>query len=85
MNRYSYALLGSILSISSARLYVGFGGSLNFSILGHELHYFYYGISLLVLFAILRLKRIDVPGLISFLIGGGLGFISDEANLLLSI
>lgn len=84
MNRYSYALLGSILSISSARLYVGLGGPLNFSVLGHELHHFYYGIGLLILAGILKLKGIN-PNLIAFIVGLSLGYITDETTLIIFI
>ena len=84
MNRYSFALIGSLSAIISARLYVGFGGNLNYSFLGHELHHFYYGIGLLVIAGIL--KRIKASeSLISFIIGMALGFITDEFDLLLSI
>lgn len=71
MNKYGYALVGSILSISSARLCVGLGGSLNFSLLGHSLHHFNYGLGLTLIALIPKLKGIDAPGLISFLIGAG--------------
>ena len=84
MNRYSFALIGSLSAIISARLYVGFGGNLNYSFLGHLLHHFYYGIGLLVIAGIL--KRIKASeSIISFIIGMALGFIADESDLLLSI
>lgn len=84
MNRYSFVLAGSLVSIASARLYVGFGGSLDFSILGHELHHFYYGIGLLILAGIMSLKKLS-PGLIFFIVGMGLGLITDETTLLIFI
>jgi hypothetical protein len=83
MNRYRFALLGSLSAIISARLYVGFGGSLNFSFLGHELHHFYYGISLLIFAGILKRKGVSEL-LIFFIVGLGLGYIFDEFDLLLS-
>ena len=84
MNKYAFALIGSISAILSARLYVSLGGSLNFSIFNHTLHHFYYGIGLLVITGIL--KRLKSPeSLISFIIGMALGFIADESDLLLSI
>ena len=84
MNKYGFALLGSLSAILSARMYVALGGSLNYSFMGHELHHFYYGIGLLVIAGIL--KRIKASeSLISFIIGMALGFISDESDLLLSI
>ena len=84
MNKYGFALIGSISAILSARLYVSLGGSLNFSIFNHTLHHFYYGIALLVIAGIL--KRIKASeSLISFIIGMALGFIADESDLLLSI
>ena len=73
-----------MVSIASARLYVGFGGSLDFSILGHELHHFYYGIGLLILAGIMSLKKLS-PGLIFFIVGMGLGLITDETTLLIFI
>ena len=85
MNKYGFALIGSIASIVSARLYVGLGGPLNFSILGHSLHHFYYGVGLLILAGILKLRKIDLPGLIPFLTGAGLGFITDETTLIIFI
>ena len=84
MNKYGFALIGSITSIASARLYVGFGGPLDFSILGHSLHHFYYGVSLLILSGILRLKRIN-PNLIAFIVGLSLGYITDETTLIMFI
>lgn len=84
MNKYGFALIGSITSIASARLYVGFGGPLDFSILGHSLHHFYYGVSLLILSGILRLKRIN-PNLIALLVGLSLGYMTDETTLLIFV
>ena len=84
MNRYGFALLGSLSAIISARMYVLAGGNLNYSFLGYQLHHFYYGLSLLVIAGIL--KRIKASeSLISFIIGMALGFIADESDLLLSI
>ena len=84
MNKYGFALLGSLSAILSARLYVALGGSLNYSFMGYQLHHFYYGLSLLVVAGIL--KRIKASeSLISFIIGMALGFIADESDLLLSI
>ena len=84
MNQYSYSLLGSLIAIVSARAYVSLGGSLNFSFLGYQLHHFWYGVSLLVLAAILKVRKVP-ESLIFFTIGLGLGFIFDEFDLLLSI
>ena len=84
MNKYSYALVGSLGAILSARLYVGFGGSLNFSIFNHTIHHLYYGICLLIIAAFL--KKMKVPeSLLFFVIGLGLGFVMDEFNLLVNI
>ena len=84
MNRYSYALIGSISAIVSARAYVSMGGNLNYSVLGYQLHHFYYGVALLVIAGIL--KRLKSPEwLIFFILGMALGFIADEFDLLLSI
>ena len=84
MNKYGFALIGSLTAIISARMYVALGGSLNYSFLGYQLHHFYYGLSLLVVAGIL--KRIKASeSLISFIIGMALGFIADESDLLLSI
>ena len=85
VNKYGFALIGSLTAITSARLYVGLGGSLNFSILGHELHHFYYGITLLIIAAILKIKSKVPESLIFFIIGLGLGYLCDEFDLLLSI
>ena len=85
MNRYGFALAGSISAIISARLYVALGGSLNYSFLGYQLHHFYYGISLLVIAAILKVRNKAPESVILFLTGMGLGFICDESDLLLSI
>ena len=84
MNRYSYSLLGSLIAIVSARVYVGLGGGLDFTIFNHVLHHFWYGISLLILAAILKVRKVP-ESLIFFTIGLGLGYISDESDLLLSI
>jgi hypothetical protein len=84
MNKYGFALAGSLTAIISGRLYVGLGGSLDFTIFNHVLHHFYYGLSLLIVAGIL--KRIKASeSLISFIIGMALGFIADESDLLLSI
>ena len=81
MNKYSF--VGSLTAILSARMYVALGGPLNYSILGYQLHHFYYGVSLFVVVGIF--KRIKVSeSLIYFVVGVALGFISDEIDLLLS-
>lgn len=85
MNRYSFALLGSLTAILSARLYVGLGGNLNYSFMGRELHHFYYSISLFILAGILKIKSKVPESLIFFIVGLGLGYIFDEFDLLLSI
>ena len=85
MNRYGFALIGSISAILSARLYVSLGGSLNFSIFNHTLHHFYYGLSLLVVAGLLRIRNKVPESLIFFVIGLGLGFVTDEFNLLVNI
>ena len=85
MNKNGFILAGSILAILSGRLYVGLGGNLNYSFLGFQLHHFYYGISLLILAGILKIKSEVPEPLILFIIGLGLGYISDEFDLLLSI
>ena len=71
------------MAIISARSYVYAGGPLNFTFMNHQIHHFYYGIFLL--FIALILKRIDLPGLIPFIVGLGLGYITDEADLLIFI
>jgi hypothetical protein len=82
MNKYSFTLAGSLLAILSARIYVLAWENLSYSFMGYQLHHFYYGISLLVIAGIL--KRIKASeSLISFIIGMALGFIADEADLLL--
>ena len=85
MNKNGFILAGSILAILSGRLYVGLGGNLNYSFLGYQLHHFYYGISLLILAGILKVRNKVPEPLILFIIGLGLGYISDEFDLLLSI
>jgi hypothetical protein len=85
MNKNGFILAGSILAILSGRLYVGLGGNLNYSFLGFQLHHFYYGISLLILAGILKIKSKVPESVILFLTGLGLGYISDEFDLLLSI
>jgi hypothetical protein len=84
MNKYSYSLIGSVVAIVSARTYVFLGGSLDFTIFNHVLHHFYYGVSLLIFAGILKLRKVP-ESLIFFVVGLGLGFISDEFDLLLSI
>ena len=84
MNKYGFALAGSLTAIISARLYVGLGGSLNFSILNHTIHHLYYGIALLVISAILKRKNAS-ESLIFFILGMALGYIADESDLFLSI
>ena len=84
MNRYGFALLGSLSAILSARMYVALGGSLNYYFLGYQLHHFWYGLSLLIVVGIL--KRIKASeSLISFTTGMALGFIADEFDRFLSI
>lgn len=85
MNKYGFALIGSLSAIISARSYVYSGGSLNFSLLGHELHHFYYGLSLLIIAGLLRIRNKAPESLIFFILGLGLGYIFDEFDLLLSI
>ena len=84
MNKYGFALAGSLTAIISARLYVGLGGSLDFTIFNHVLHHFYYGISLLILAGIMKVKKVP-ESLIFFVLGLGLGYVCDESDLLLSI
>ena len=84
MNRYGFALIGSLSAITSARLYVALGGGLDFTIFNHTLHHFYYGVALLILAGILRIRKFPEP-LIFFTIGLGLGYLCDEFDLLLSI
>ena len=84
VNKYGFALAGSLVAIILSRSYVSLGGSLNFSFLGYQLHHFWYGISLLILAGILRIRKFP-ESLIFFTIGLGLGFIFDEFDLLLSI
>lgn len=85
MNRYGFALIGSLSAITSARLYVALGGSLNYSFLGYQLHHFWYGVSLLIFAGILSIRNKVPASVILFLTGLGLGYISDEFDLLLSI
>ena len=84
MNRYGFALAGSLTAIVSARAYVSLGGSLNFTIFNHTLHHFYYGLSILILLPILRKKGLSYSWTY-FLIGFSLGLITDEFDLILSI
>ena len=84
MNRYSYSLLGSLIAIVSARVYVALGGGLDFTIFNHTLHHFYYGVALLILAAILKVRKFP-ESLISFILGMALGYVADEFDLLLSI
>ena len=85
MNKNGFILAGSILAILSGRLYVGLGGNLNYSFLGFELHHLYYGVSLLILAGILKIKSKVPESVILFLTGMALGYIVDESDLLLSI
>lgn len=73
------------MAIISARSYVYAGGPLDFTLMNHEIHHLYYGIGLLILAGILKLRKIDLPGLIPFLVGAGLGYVMDEADLLIFI
>ena len=84
MNKNGFILAGSIVAIVSGRLYVGLGGNLNYSFLGYQLHHFWYGISLLIFAGIMKVKKVP-ESLIFFIVGLGLGYISDEFDLLLSI
>ena len=84
MNRYSYSLLGSLIAIVSARVYVALGGGLDFTIFNHTLHHFYYGVALLILAAILKVRKFP-ESLIFFILGMALGYVADEFDLLLSI
>ena len=84
MNKNGFILAGSISAIISARLYVGLGGGLDFTIFNHVLHHFWYGISLLILAGIMKVKKVP-ESLIFFVVGMALGFIFDEFDLILSI
>jgi hypothetical protein len=84
MNKNGFILAGSIVAIVSGRLYVGLGGNLNYSFLGYQLHHFYYGVSLLILAGIMKVKKVP-ESLIFFVVGMALGFIFDEFDLILSI
>ena len=84
MNKNGFILAGSIVAIVSGRLYVGLGGNLNYSFLGYQLHHFYYGVSLLILAGILKLRKVP-ESLIFFVVGLGLGYVCDEFDLLLSV
>ena len=72
MNRYGYALAGSIIAILSSRLYVGLGGPLNFSIDDHVLHHAYYGFGILIFAGMVKLfdRKISM-NVISAMIGLG--------------
>ena len=83
MNKNGFILAGSIVAIVSGRLYVGLGGNLNYSFLGYQLHHFYYGVALLILAGILKLRKVP-ESLIFFVLGLGLGYVCDEFDLLLS-
>ena len=85
MNRYGFALIGSLGAIISARLYVGLGGGLDFSIFNHVLHHFYYGVALLILGGILKIKSRVPESVLLFIVGMALGYIADESDLFLSI
>ena len=78
--------LSILTSIVSGRLYVGLGGNLNYSFLGYQLHHFYYGVSLLILAGILKLRKVP-ESLIFFVVvmipplqGGGHRFESGRAH-----
>ena len=85
MNKNGFILAGSISAIISARLYVALGGGLDFSIFNHVLHHFYYGVALLILAGILKVRKVLPESLILFIVGLGLGCVCDESDLLLSI
>ena len=85
MNKNGFILAGSILAILSGRLYVGLGGNLNYSFLGYQLHHFYYGVCLLIVAAILKIKSKVPESVILFLTGLALGYVFDEFDLLLSV
>lgn len=84
MNKYAFSLLGSLVAIVSARVYVALGGGLDFTIFSHVLHHFYYGVALLILAGIMKVKKVP-ESVILFLTGMGLGFVCDEFDLLLSV
>ena len=84
MNKYAFSLLGSLVAIVSARVYVALGGGLDFTIFSHVLHHFYYGVALLILAGIMKVKKVP-ESLIFFVVGMALGFIFDEFDLILSI
>ena len=84
MNKNGFILAGSLTAIVSARTYVALGGGLDFSIFNHTLHHFYYGVALLILAGIMKVKKVP-ESLIFFIVGLGLGYVCDEFDLLLSI
>lgn len=77
-------MIGSLTAIISARLYVGLGGSLNFSIFNHTIQYLYYGIGLILIAGILKKTRAP-ESLLLFIVGMSLGYIADESDIFLSI
>lgn len=61
MNRYGYAMLGSLIAILSSRLYVVLDGSLNFPFDNHVLHHAYYRFGIMVLTGMAKLiEKVDV-------------------------
>ena len=84
VNKYGFALAGSLVAIILSRSYVSLGGSLNFSFFGHQLHHLYYGLSILILLPILKKKGLSYSWTY-FLVGFSLGLIADEFNLILSV
>ena len=86
MNRYGYAMLGSLVAILSSRLYVVLDGSLNFTFDNHVLHHAYYRFWILILAGIVKIidRKLSM-NVISTMIGFALGLIADEMNLFLNI
>lgn len=88
-NHFFYILLGAIVAIITARLYVLLGGSLNVVIGGFEFHHIILGIFLvlvggLVYFAIENSGLNKTKKFFIFLFGAGTGLIIDEMSFLFS-
>ena len=85
-----FILLGAVVAILMARIFVSATGITQVYFYGYKLHHFYYGVVIIIAawFALVvsDVMEISVPDkFLSFAIGAGLGLIADEITLLVHI
>lgn len=90
-NPLSYIIIGAVLAITLARMYVFLGGNTGFTIDGITIHHFFIGAFLLVIIGILsftssgrKSSSKSLNKALALFFGLGFGLVLDEANLILT-